>query len=189
MWKRPGEAAFYGPKADFLTRDVLGREWQISTIQVDFIQPARLGCSYIGEDSHPHTPVVLHRAVTGSTERFLAILIEQYAGAFPTWLAPVQALVLPIADRHKEYAETVKKALTNAGFRVEVDTRNEKVGKKIAEAETQKVPYMLVVGDRDMSGGTVSVRQRGGTDLGALSLDDFLSRLREETKLEVSETV
>jgi threonyl-tRNA synthetase len=176
-----GEAAFYGPKADFLTRDVLGREWQISTIQVDFIQPARLGCSYIGEDSHPHTPVVLHRAVTGSTERFLAILIEQYAGAFPAWLAPVQALVLPIADRHKEYAETVKKALMDAGFRVEVDTRNEKVGKKIAEAETQKVPYMLVVGDRDASGGTVSVRQRGGTDLGALSLDDFRSRLREET--------
>ena len=175
-----GEAAFYGPKADFLTRDVLGREWQISTIQVDFIQPARLGCSYIGEDSHPHTPVVLHRAVTGSTERFLAILIEQYAGAFPVWLAPVQAVVLPIADRHKEYADTVKAALSEAGFRAEVDMRNEKVGKKIAEAETQKVPYMLVVGDRDASGGTVSVRQRGGTDLGALSLDDFLSRLQEE---------
>jgi len=119
--------------------------------------------------------------VTGSTERFLAILIEQYAGAFPVWLAPVQAIVLPIADRHKEYAESVKAALSDAGFRVEVDTRNEKVGKKIAEAETQKVPYMLVVGDRDASGGTVSVRQRGGTDLGALSVDDFLHRLREET--------
>ena len=177
-----GEAAFYGPKADFLTRDVLGREWQISTIQVDFIQPARLGCSYIGEDSHPHTPVVLHRAVTGSTERFLGILIEQYAGAFPTWLAPVQAVVLPIVDRHKEYAESVKTNLTDAGFRVVVDSRNEKVGKKIAEAETQKVPYMLVVGDRDRDAGNVSVRQRGGTDLGALSQEDFLNRLREETK-------
>ena len=177
-----GEAAFYGPKADFLTRDVLGREWQISTIQVDFIQPDRLGCSYIGEDSHPHTPVVLHRAVTGSTERFLGILIEQYGGAFPAWLAPVQAIVLPIADRHREYAEIVKTNLTDAGFRVEVDGRNEKVGKKIAEAESQKIPYMLVVGDRDSAGGTVSVRQRGGTDLGALSQADFLSRLREETK-------
>ncbi len=177
-----GEAAFYGPKADFLTRDVLGREWQISTIQVDFIQPARLGCSYIGEDSHPHTPVVLHRAVTGSTERFLGILIEQYAGAFPTWLAPVQAVVLPIADRHKEYAEGVKATLTGAGFRAEVDGRNEKVGKKIAEAESQKVPYMLVVGDRDVNAGTISVRQRGGTDLGALGQEDFAARLREETR-------
>jgi len=177
-----GEAAFYGPKADFLTRDVLGREWQISTIQVDFIQPARLGCAYIGEDSQPHTPVVLHRAVTGSTERFLGILIEQYAGAFPVWLAPVQAVVLPIADRHKEYAESVKTNLVDAGFRVEMDGRNEKVGKKVAEAESQKVPYMLVVGDRDMNAGNVSVRQRGGTDLGALSQEDFLNRLREETK-------
>ena len=177
-----GEAAFYGPKADFLTRDVLGREWQISTIQVDFIQPARLGCEYIGEDSQPHTPVVLHRAVTGSTERFLGILIEQYAGAFPTWLAPVQAIVLSIADRHKEYAETVKEMLVKAGFRAEIDGRNEKVGKKIAEAESQKIPYMLVVGDRDAANGTVSVRQRGGTDLGALSQEDFLARLREETK-------
>ena len=149
---------------------------------MDFIQPARLGCSYIGEDSQPHTPVVLHRAVTGSTERFLGILIEQYAGAFPTWLAPVQAVVLPIADRHKEYAELVKTSLVDAGFRVTLDARNEKVGKKIAEAETQKVPYMLVVGDRDAAAGTVSVRQRGGTDLGAISQEDFLNRLREETK-------
>ena len=177
-----GEAAFYGPKADFLTKDVLGREWQISTIQVDFIMPARIGCTYIGEDSQPHTPVVLHRAVTGSTERFLGILIEQYAGAFPTWLAPVQAVILPIADRHKEYAESVKTNLAEAGFRVHLDARNEKVGKKIAEAETQKVPYMLVVGDRDAAAGTVSVRQRGGTDLGGIPLGEFLTRLQEETK-------
>ncbi len=177
-----GEAAFYGPKADFLTRDVLGREWQISTIQVDFIMPARLGCEYIGEDSARHTPVVLHRAVTGTTERFLGILIEQYAGAFPTWLAPVQAIVLPVADRHNEYADLVKTRFVDAGYRVEVDARNEKLGKKIAEANAQKLPYMLVVGDRDADAGTVSVRLRGGNDLGALPLDDFLSRLREETK-------
>ena len=176
-----GEAAFYGPKADFLTRDVLGREWQISTIQVDFIQPQRLGCHYIGEDSQPHTPVVLHRAVTGSTERFLGVLIEQYAGAFPTWLAPVQAVVLPIADRHREYADGVARRLRDAGFRVEVDARNEKVGKKVAEASVQKVPYMLVVGDRDAAAGNVSVRQRGGVDLGAIPIDDFLARLKEET--------
>ena len=176
-----GEAAFYGPKADFITRDVLGREWQISTIQVDFIQPQRLGCSYIGEDSQQHTPVVLHRAVTGSTERFLGVLIEQYAGAFPTWLAPVQAVVLPIADRHMEYAETVMTTLRDAGFRVDVDRRNESVRKKIAEAESQKVPYMLVVGDRDAAAGTVSPRQRGGKDLGGMALPDFLTYLQEET--------
>lgn len=176
-----GEAAFYGPKADFITRDVLGREWQISTIQVDFIQPQRLGCEYIGEDGSAHTPVVLHRAVTGSTERFLGVLIEQYAGAFPTWLAPVQAIVLPIADRHKEYAESVAAKLREAGFRIEVDSRNEKVGKKIAEAETQKVPYMLVVGDRDAAAGNVSVRKRHAGDQGAVPLDTFMANLREET--------
>ncbi len=176
-----GEAAFYGPKADFIARDVLGREWQISTIQVDFIQPARLGCFYIDEHSQPQTPVVLHRAVTGTTERFLGLLIEQYAGAFPTWLAPVQALVLPIADRHTEYAHSVANALRDARFRAEVDARNEKLGKKIAEANAQKVPYMLVVGDRDAAAGTVSVRERGGNDLGALPLAEFQQRLQEET--------
>jgi threonyl-tRNA synthetase len=176
-----GEAAFYGPKADFLTRDVLGREWQISTIQVDFIQPSRLGCTYIGEDGHEHTPVLLHRAVTGSTERFLGVLIEQYAGAFPTWLAPVQAVVLPIVDRHHEYAQSVVAQLQAAGFRANVDARNEKVGKKVAEAEVQKVPYMLVVGDRDIAAGTVSVRQRGGTDHGAILLEEFIGRLKAET--------
>ena len=176
-----GEAAFYGPKADFITRDVLGREWQISTIQVDFIQPSRLGCEYIGEDNHAHTPVVLHRAVTGSTERFLGVLIEHYAGAFPTWLAPVQAVVIPIVDRHHEYAHSVAERLKKAGFRVEVDARNESMRKKIAEAETQKVPFMLVVGDRDIAAGNVSVRRRGQVDLGALPFDDFLALITEET--------
>jgi len=176
-----GEAAFYGPKADFITRDVLGRDWQISTIQVDFIQPARLGCEYIGEDNQAHTPVVLHRAVTGSTERFLAVLIEHYAGAFPLWLAPVQAVIIPIADRHHEYAQGVAERFRKEGFRIDVDTRNESIRKKIAEAEVQKSPYMLVVGDRDMAGGNVSVRKRSQGDLGAIAVDDFLTRLKEET--------
>jgi threonyl-tRNA synthetase len=177
-----GEAAFYGPKADFITRDVLGRDWQISTIQVDFIQPARLGCEYIGEDGSVHTPVVLHRAVTGSTERFLGVLIEHYAGAFPTWLAPVQAIMLPIADRHHAYASEVADKLKASGYRVEVDTRNEKVGKKIAEAEVQKIPYMLVMGDRDIAGATVSVRKRGAGDLGGMTVDKLIESLNEETK-------
>ena len=183
-----GEAAFYGPKADFITRDVLGRDWQISTIQVDFIQPARLGCEYIGEDNQAHTPVVLHRAVTGSTERFLGVLIEQYAGAFPTWLAPVQAVVIPIVDRHHEYAHAVVARLKKAGFRVEIDARNESIRKKIAEAEVNKIPYMLVVGDRDAAAGNVSVRRHGQGDLGAMSQEDFLARLTEETA-EPEETV
>jgi threonyl-tRNA synthetase len=177
-----GEAAFYGPKADFITRDVLGREWQISTIQVDFIQPANLGCEYIGEDGAVHTPVVLHRAVTGSTERFLGVLIEHYAGAFPTWLAPIQTILLPIADRHHEYAAEVAAKLRARGYRVEVDSRNEKVGKKIAEAEVQKIPYMLVMGDRDITGGTVSVRKRGSGDVGAMTVEKLIEELDEETK-------
>ncbi len=157
-----GEAAFYGPKADFQTKDVLGREWTASTIQVDFIQPARLGCKYIDAEGNPQTPVVLHRAVTGSTERFLGLLIEQYAGAFPFWLAPVQVVLIPIADRHAEHAQGIAKQLQAAGFRAEVDARNEKMGKRIRENEMQKVPVMLVVGDKDIENGTVSVRVRGG---------------------------
>ena len=177
-----GEAAFYGPKADFITRDVLGREWQISTIQVDFIQPARLGCEYIGEDGAVHTPVVLHRAVTGSTERFLGVLIEHYAGAFPTWLAPIQTILLPIADRHHEYAAEVAAELRAKGYRAEVDARNEKIGKKIAEAEVQKIPYMLIMGDRDVAGRTVSVRKRSIGDQGAMTVEQLIEALDEETK-------
>lgn len=176
----PGEAAFYGPKADFQATDVLGREWTFSTIQVDFIQPARLGCEYIGEDGKPHTPVVLHRAVTGTTERFMGLIIEQYAGAFPLWLAPVQAVLIPIADRHNDYAEQVEQRLKDAGFRVEVDTRNEKTGYKIREATLQKVPYMLVVGDREIESGAVSVRSRDHGDLKNMPVDDLLQRMREE---------
>jgi len=177
-----GEAAFYGPKIDIQLKNVMGHEETVSTVQVDRHLPRQFALEYIGEDGQIHQPVMIHRGYISTMERMVSFLIEHYAGAFPTWLAPVQAILLPIADRHKEYAESVKTNLVDAGFRVEVDGRNEKVGKKIAEAESQKVPYMLVVGDRDRDAGNVSVRQRGGTDLGALSQEDFLSRLREETK-------
>ncbi len=170
-----GEAAFYGPKADFMASDVLGREWQLSTIQVDFIQPERLGCTYIGEDGQQHTPVVIHRAVTGSTERFMGVLIEHFAGAFPVWLAPVQATVIPIADRHVEYAEQVAGQLREAGLRVEVDKRNERMQHKIREAQLQKVPYMLIVGNREADAGAVSVRLRSEEDLGSQSVDEFIA--------------
>lgn len=175
FFEAPGEAAFYGPKADFQTKDVLGREWTASTIQVDFIQPARLGCEYIDEEGKARTPVVLHRAVTGTTERFMGLLIEQYAGAFPFWLAPEQIAIIPIADRHHAYAEEVKAALREAGFRAEVDARNEKMGKRIREAEVQKVPVMLVAGDRDVENRTVSVRKRGEGDLGAMSIEEAIA--------------
>src|SRR5919202_1715904 len=170
-----GEAAFYGPKADFMARDVLGREWQLSTSQIDFIQPERLGCEYIGEDGQPHTPVVIHRAVTGSTERFLGLLIEHFAGAFPAWLAPVQAAIIPIADRHVPYAREVAAKLAAAGLRVEVDDSGNRMNQKVREAQLQKVPYMLVVGDRDIAAGAVSVRLRTEEQLGAMPLDDFVA--------------
>jgi len=170
-----GEAAFYGPKADFLARDVLGREWQLSTIQVDFIQPARLGLTYIGEDGQEHTPVVLHRAVTGSTERFMGVIIEHFAGAFPVWLAPVQAMLIPIADRHLEYASQVAARLKAAGLRVEVDQRGERMNAKIRDAQNQKIPYMLVIGDREAEAGAVAVRLRSGEDLKAIAVEDFIA--------------
>lgn len=173
----PGEAAFYGPKADFMARDVLGREWQLSTIQVDFIQPARLGCEYIGEDGKSHTPVLLHRAVTGTTERFMAVLIEHYAGAFPVWLAPVQAVVIPVADRHLEYAHQVRSSLMKKGFRVEVDDSLNSMQKKIRENSRQKVPYMLIVGDAEAEAGSVNVRQRGEKVQREMPLAEFADYL------------
>lgn len=175
-----GEAAFYGPKADFLARDVLGREWQLSTIQVDFIQPARLGLTYIGEDGAEHTPVVLHRAVTGSTERFLGVVIEHYAGAFPVWLAPVQAVLIPIADRHLPYVAEVAEKLKAAGIRVEVDQRGERMNAKIRDAQHQKIPYMLVVGDQEVAAGQVALRLRSGENPGPISLEQFLARARQD---------
>jgi len=175
-----GEAAFYGPKADFLARDVLGREWQLSTIQVDFIQPARLGLSYIGEDGQEHIPVVLHRAVTGSTERFLGVVIEHFAGSFPVWLAPVQAVIIPIADRHLPYADEVADGLRKAGLRVEVDARGERMNAKIRDAQTHKIPYMLVVGDKEMALGEVALRLRSGENPGAMPLEMFIEKVQQD---------
>lgn len=183
-----GEAAFYGPKADFIAHDVLGREWQLSTIQIDFIQPARLGVEYVAEDGSIKTPVLIHRAVTGSTERFLAVIIEQFAGAFPLWLAPVQAEVIPIADRHNPYAREVAEKLRAAGLRVEVDERSERMNAKIRDAQLMKIPYMLVVGDKEAAANAVAVRLRSGEDLKALPLDDFLAmanRLVDTKSLEL----
>ncbi len=170
-----GEAAFYGPKADFMAKDALGREWQLSTIQVDFIQPGRLNCEFIGEDGAAHTPVVLHRAVTGSTERFLGVIIEHFAGAFPVWLAPVQAKLIPIADRHLPYMQEVAAKLRAAGVRAEVDDSNNRMNNKIRAAQNQKIPYMLVAGDRDIEAGAVSVRLRTEEQLGGMAIDDFIA--------------
>ncbi len=175
-----GEAAFYGPKADFMANDVLGREWQLSTIQVDFIQPARLGLSYIGEDGAEHVPVVLHRAVTGTTERFLGVLIEHFAGAFPVWLSPVQAMIIPIADRHLEYAHAVAEQLKQAGVRVEVDERSDRMNAKIRDAQNQKIPYMLVVGDKEAEQGAVALRLRNGENPGPMPLAAFLERVKAD---------
>ena len=175
-----GEAAFYGPKADFMASDVLGREWQLSTIQVDFIQPGRLGCEYIGEDGNAHTPVLLHRAVTGTTERFMAVLIEHYGGAFPLWLSPVQAVMVPVADRHLPYAREVQEALSAEGFRVEVDDSLVSMQKKIRENARQKIPYLLIVGDAEVGEGTVNVRKRGEKEQEALALEEFAGRMRAE---------
>jgi threonyl-tRNA synthetase len=174
------DGAFYGPKIDFDVTDAIGRKWQCATIQLDYMQPENFDLKYIGADNAEHRPVVIHRAILGSFERFIAILIEHYAGAFPLWLAPVQATVLPIADRHLPYAASVRDSLRAAGLRVELDERQEKIGYKIREAQLQKVPYMLVIGDRESAEGTVSVRTRAGGDQGASPVDAFIASAREE---------
>jgi len=175
-----GDGAFYGPKIDFDVTDAIGRKWQCATIQLDYQMPQRFDLKYIGPDNAEHRPVVIHRAIFGSFERFIAMLIEHYAGAFPLWLAPVQIAILPLADRHVEWAEAVRSRLAEAGFRVQVDGRVEKIGYKIREAQLQKVPYMLVMGDREAADQTVAVRSRTGGDLGARPLDDFLAVVRDE---------
>ena len=177
--EQEGEAAFYGPKADLFVSDVMGREWQLSTVQLDLIQPARLGCVYVGEDGERHTPVVIHRAIHGSLERFLGILIEHYAGAFPAWLAPLQARCIPIADRHLEWAEQVAAELRAAGLRVDVDDGNERMQAKIRNGQRAKIPYLLVIGDREAESRTVAVRLRNGEDLGAIPLPQFQTTLSE----------
>ena len=175
-----GDGAFYWPKLDFHLADSLGRTWQCGTIQLDMQLPERFELEYTGEDGQKHRPVMIHRVVLGSIERFIGVITEHFAGAFPAWLAPVQVKVLPITDRALDYANELSAALDARGFRVEVDDRNEKIGKKIREATLQKIPYMLVVGDRDMENRTVSVRTRGGEDLGAMSLEAFSAKLGEE---------
>lgn len=173
-----GDAAFYGPKLDLLVRDALRREWQMGTVQVDYNLPERFELSYIAEDGEKHRPIMIHRAPFGSLERMIGLLVEHYAGAFPFWLAPQQLALIPIADRHHEYAHAVLARLRDGGLRGAVDARNEKMGKRIREAEIQKIPVMLVMGDRDVENGTVSVRKRGEGDLGAMPLDDALALLQ-----------
>ena len=176
----PGEGAFYGPKIEFHLKDSIGRSWQCGTIQVDFQMPGRLDAEYVADDDTRKTPVMLHRAIVGSLERFIGILIEHYAGALPPWLAPVQAVVLTITDRQAPYAREVETRLRAAGFRVAADLRNEKITYKIREHSLQKLPYQLVVGDKEMQVGQVAVRTRGGEDLGAMPIESFVARLREE---------
>jgi threonyl-tRNA synthetase len=176
----PGDGAFYGPKIEYTLKDALGRQWQCGTMQVDFIMPQRLGAEYVADDNARHHPVMLHRAIVGSMERFLGILVENHAGAFPAWLAPVQAVVLSITEGQAEYAQDVAQTLKKQGFRVESDLRNEKIAYKIREHSLQKHPYLLVVGDKERQAGQVAVRARGGVDLGVMALDEFARRLSEE---------
>ncbi|MCG5529914.1 threonine--tRNA ligase [Halorhodospira halochloris] len=177
---QPGEGAFYGPKIEFSLRDCLERVWQLGTIQVDFSMPGRLGAQYVDEDGERRTPVMLHRAILGSLERFIGILIEHYGGALPTWLAPVQVAVLNITDRQADYAQQIAASLREYGFRADVDLRNEKIGYKIREHTLQKVPYMLVLGDREMDTQTVAVRMRDGTDLGSMGHEELVGRLQQD---------
>ncbi|MEG1658287.1 MAG: threonine--tRNA ligase [Oscillibacter sp.] len=174
-----GDGAFYGPKLDFHIQDSLGRTWQCGTIQLDYQLPGRFNLEYTGADGEKHCPVMIHRVVLGSVERFIGVITEHFAGAFPAWLSPVQVKILPVTDRAADYADQMAQRLTEAGFRVETDHRNEKIGKKIRDAQLEKLPYMLVVGDRDVENATVSVRHRSGEDLGAMSLDAFAAILRE----------
>jgi threonyl-tRNA synthetase len=176
----PGEGAFYGPKLEFVLRDAIGRDWQCGTLQVDFNLPGRLGASFVGEDSQRRVPVMLHRAIFGSLERFCGILIEHHAGRLPLWLAPVQAVVLTITDRQAPYAVSMQETLKNQAIRAEVDLRNEKIGFKIREHTLQRVPYLLVVGDREAESKTVAVRTRDGKDLGVMTVEALARSLEAE---------
>lgn len=185
--EQEGEAAFYGPKADLFVSDAMGREWQLSTIQLDLIQPARLGCVYVADDGERRTPVVIHRAIHGSFERFFGILIEHYAGAFPLWLAPTQARCIPIADRHLDWAHEIATELRAAGLRVDVDEGNERMQAKIRNGQRRKIPYLLVIGDREVESRSAAVRVRSGEDLGAMPLDqirDMLTELKRSRAIE-----
>jgi threonyl-tRNA synthetase len=177
----PGEGAFYGPKLEFVLRDAIGRDWQCGTLQVDMNLPERFDISYVDENGdRGKRPVMLHRALFGSLERFIGILIEHFEGKFPTWLAPEQAVVMNITDKQSEYCRKVEESLKNKGFRAAADLRNEKIGFKIREHSLQKVPYLLVVGDKEVESGTVAVRTRGGEDLGAMTFENFCDHLSQE---------
>ncbi|MGV1107439.1 threonine--tRNA ligase [Xanthomonas translucens] len=176
----PGEGAFYAPKIEYHLKDAIGRTWQLGTMQVDYFMPERLGAEYVDEQSQRQTPVMLHRAIVGSMERFIGILIEHHAGAFPAWLSPVQAMLMNITDAQADYVESVRKLLANQGFRIEADLRNEKIGYKIREHTLQRVPYLLVAGDREKENGAIAVRTRSGEDLGTMSVAAFADRLRAE---------
>jgi threonyl-tRNA synthetase len=175
-----GGGAFYGPKIDFSMRDSIGRVWQLGTMQLDYAQPGRLDAVYVAEDSSRQTPVMLHRAILGSLERFIGVLLEHYAGNLPTWLAPQQAVVMGITDRNSEYVTKVAESLRNQGFRVIEDLRNEKIGFKIREHTIQRIPYMIIIGDREQEAGTVAVRTRGGKDLGSMSREAFAQMLTDD---------
>jgi threonyl-tRNA synthetase len=176
----PGEGVFYGPKIDIKIKDALGRSWQCSTVQIDFNNPERFEMQYIGEDGKSHRPIMIHRALMGSIERFFGILIEHYGGAFPTWLAPVQGVVMAITDHQREFVTHVVSQMKAAGFRVEADLRNEKIGLKIREAEKSKIPFMFVVGEREVQAGTLSVRGRSGANLGTMTVAGALDLLKAE---------
>ena len=184
----PGEGVFYGPKIDIKIKDVLGRSWQCSTVQVDFNNPERFKLAYTGEDGKHHQPIMIHRALMGSIERFFGILIEHYAGAFPTWLAPIQAVVLTITDHQQEFAAKIVSTLKSHGYRVEADLRNEKIGFKIREAEKNKIPYMLVVGDKEVQSGMVAVRGRSKADHGTMPIERFLELIRTDTNHSLRDT-
>ncbi len=179
---KEGEAAFYGPKIDFMIKDAIGREWQLTTIQLDFNQPENFDLVYTDKDAKPKRPAILHIAVLGSLERFIAILIEHFAGALPVWLAPVQVAILSISEETEKYGKEILETLNDADIRSIFDERNESIGKKIREAEMQKIPYMLIVGKREMGEKTVSVRQHGEKDLGSMKLEDFVHKIREKIK-------
>jgi threonyl-tRNA synthetase len=177
-----GDGAFYGPKIDMHMTDSLGRSWQLGTVQLDYNMPQRFELTYTGTDNAEHTPVMIHRALMGSYERFIGILLEHLAGELPVWLAPVQAIVLPIADRHLDYAASVRQRAFEAGLRAELDDRTESVGRKIRDAELRKIPYMLVVGDREEESDAVALREHGKGDAGSVGVEDFIGRLSEEVK-------
>lgn len=175
-----GDGAFYGPKIDYHILDSLGRSWQCGTVQLDFQMPEKFNCQYIGEDNKYHIPIMIHRAIYGSLERFMAILIEHYAGDFPLWLAPIQAKILPISDKHLPYAEHIKQQFQQVGIRIEIDERIEKIGLKIRDAETEKIPFMLIIGDQEIENGAVSLRRRGEGNLGQMSVMDALDKITKE---------